>query len=63
MEQPITSQLKLQTTKMNFEFTEKEANIILNSLVKQPYEVVFKLVENLMSQAKEQTKPETNPGD
>jgi len=38
----------------NFKFSEKEANIILGSLAKQPFESVAELIQSIQKQASEQ---------
>lgn len=43
---------------MKFEFTEQEANVILNALAAQPYAQVAALIAKLQSQAQEQLKPQ-----
>jgi len=42
---------------MRFKFTEQEANLILQSLAKQPFEVVYLLVAKVQKQASEQLVP------
>lgn len=39
---------------MKFEFTEQEAQIILNCLQEQPYKIVVGVINNLQAQAAEQ---------
>lgn len=39
---------------LNFKFTEKEAQTILNILIKQPYEIVYEIVNKIQVQANEQ---------
>jgi hypothetical protein len=39
---------------MKFDFSAQEANLILASLGKMPFEVVFNLIEKIQQQAKEQ---------
>lgn len=39
---------------LKFEFTIEEANMILGSLGKQPYEAVFPLIKNIQDQAQPQ---------
>lgn len=43
---------------INLELTQSEAQIILNALVKEPYNVVFELINNIQEQASEQIKNE-----
>lgn len=42
---------------LKFEFTEQEAQAILNALVKEPYMQVVELVAKLRKQAEEQMMP------
>lgn len=44
----------MNNEKFKFEFTIEEANIVLASLGKMPYESVAALVENIQRQAKDQ---------
>lgn len=41
---------------MKLDLTIQEANLILASLGKMPYEAVFALIEKIQSQAKEQAE-------
>lgn len=43
---------------INLELTQDEAQIILNALIKEPYNVVFELINNIQEQASEQMKKE-----
>lgn len=45
---------------MNFNVTVDEANLILESLGKMPFEKVFALVNKLQEQARNQLKPDEN---
>jgi len=46
----------------NFSLTQKEADIVINSLVKQPYEVSAGVINTMQSQFKEQAeKQEKKP--
>ena len=38
----------------NFNVTEQEANIILNALAKEPFNIVVNLINKIQLQAKEQ---------
>lgn len=42
---------------MKFEFTQQEADIIIQSLAKQPFEVVYKLIAKMQQQAAKQLQP------
>ena len=42
---------------MKFEFTQEEAQIILNCLQEQPYKIVVGVINNLQAQAIEQMQP------
>jgi hypothetical protein len=39
----------------NFKLSLEQANIILNALAKEPYNVVFSVIETISKQANEQT--------
>ena len=41
---------------MTFTLSEQEANIILQSLGKQPFEIVFQIIASIQKQAQEQMK-------
>lgn len=41
-----------------FKLTDKEAQTIMNSLAKEPYHLVFELINKFQTQASEQMKPE-----
>jgi len=43
---------------MKFDLTLDQANLILASLAKMPYEAVFQLIEEMKKQAAEQMKPQ-----
>lgn len=43
---------------MKFEFTEQEAQIILNALVKEPYVAVVDVINNMQAQAADQMQPQ-----
>lgn len=42
----------------NFKLTEKEAQIILNALIKEPYVEVVDLINKIQAQASEQMQDE-----
>lgn len=42
---------------MRFDVTEQEANLIVQSLGKQPFEIVYQLIGKLQVQAQEANKP------
>lgn len=42
---------------MVFNFSEEEVNLILACVAKQPFEVVFKLVNSISEQSKNQPQP------
>lgn len=44
---------------LKFEFTEQEAQIILNALVKEPYGQVVEVINSLQKQAAEQMQKPT----
>ena len=43
---------------INLELTQDEAQIILNALIKEPYSIVFELINSIQEQASEQIKNE-----
>lgn len=47
----------MNNTNINLTLSLEEVNIIMASLAKQPYEVVFGLVEKIRTQAQDQLTP------
>lgn len=44
--------------KVHLTLTIEEANVVITALAKLPYEVVFKVIDKVRSQAEEQIKQE-----
>jgi len=47
----------MENKKLNFELTVDEINAVLNALAKQPFEQVFKLINELQQSASAQLQP------
>lgn len=41
---------------LNFNLTEQEATVMINALAKEPYNIVFEIINKLQRQANEQTQ-------
>jgi len=46
---------------MNFTFTEQEANVILQCLQEMPYKLTATLIQNIVTQARDQQDQQTPP--